>query len=180
MVVVAAILAVILVLSTSFLVVRTKISKVKEEQRVLARALQNYQMDYSNMPTEQRGLDALTAPTAYLASIPADPFSRDQVTRTYLYFTPDGIGRSYAIVSAGPDGRFDVLPYLNQARIASGRSALSAQSGGGSAAAALPPEAAPIDTSSPNWFEDFLVEYTYDPTNGTYSSGDIVTRVVNY
>jgi type II secretory pathway pseudopilin PulG len=173
-VVVTAILAAILILSTHFVIIRTKLSRVKEEQRVLARALQNYQMDYSFLPPEESGLKALTAPTAYLASVPTDPFSREKGDRSYFYFSPDGSGHSYAIVSAGPDGLLDVNRFL-------GRIGEETDSGQ-PAATAAPSPGSPAPASGPQegWFQDYLVSCTYDPTNGTTSAGDIVTLISDY
>lgn len=173
-VVVTAVLAILLVLSTNFLVVRTKVSRVKEEQRVLVRALQNYQMDYANLPRESSGLEALVAPTAYLASLPRDPFRSSEPNTAYFYFSPDGEGRSYAVVSAGPDGKLDAMLFLNQARLPRGQGGetTSGPAGaGGEGSSAL---------AGGNWFDEYLARYTYDPTNGTVSSGDIISVVVNY
>jgi len=181
-VVVAAVLAVLLVLSTNFLVVRTKVSRVKEEQRVLVRALQNYQMDYSNLPTESAGLEALVAPTAYLASVPHDPFQRSEPDAAYFYFSPDGIGRSYAIVSAGPDGKLDVLQFLSWARGTQPRAAPGSEFGDSRMAENESDTAGqdPIPLSpETDWFHEYMARYTYDPTNGTVSSGDIISVVVN-
>lgn len=182
-IVVAALLAVLLVISTNFLIVRTKISRVKEEQRVLVRALQNYQMDYSNLPGESVGLKALVAPTAYLASVPQDPFQTRGPAKQYFYFSPDGTGRTYAVVSAGPDGKLDVLPFLNNARVH--QASTGAPPAGPSTASAgstgQPSGKHPATVSlGEGWFDDYLAHYTYDPTNGTVSAGDIVTVIVNY
>lgn len=160
---VTAILAVLFILSTQYLLVRTKVSRVHEEHRVLARALQNYQMDYNNMPSDRVGLRSLMAPTAYLANIPADPFS-GPAHEAYLYINPDGENKLYVIVSAGPDGRLDALNYLPASR--GGRATQDPNSGSASNPTA--------------WFSAFLVNCSYDPTNGTASQGDIVTLVPNY
>lgn len=178
-VVVTAVLAVLLVLSTNFLVVRTKVSRVKEEQRVLVRALQNYQMDYANLPRESSGLEALVAPTAYLASLPRDPFRSSEPDTAYFYFSPDGAGRSYAVVSAGPDGKLDAMMYLNQARPARGQGGKTTNAAPAGAGGSGGDDGSNVPAGV-HWFDDYLARYTYDPTNGTVSSGDIISVVVNY
>lgn len=169
-VLVTALLAVFFVLSTQFLVIRTKVSRVREEHRVLARALQNYQMDYNNLPSETNGLESLTAPTAYLARVPSDPFS-DHEQQTYLYLNPDGNNQVYILVSAGPDKQLRIAPFLARGRMAS-----RAQGTANSATAATEQQSPVID----DWFDTYRLHYTYDPTNGAASAGDIITVITNY
>jgi type II secretory pathway pseudopilin PulG len=172
-VLVTALLAILFVLSTQFLIVRTKVSRVREEHRVLARALQNYQMDYNNLPSETNGLESLTAPTAYLARVPSDPFS-GQEQHAYLYINPDGKNRVYILVSAGPDMQLSIAPFLAHARSAS--RVQSAADAAGTPAAGIDPAPMTMD----DWFNAYRLHHTYDPTNGLVSAGDIITVITNY
>lgn len=173
-VLVTALLAVFFVLSTQFLIIRTKVSRVREEHRVLARALQNYQMDYNNLPSETNGLESLTAPTAYLARVPSDPFSGPQ-QHTYLYLNPDGKNLVYILVSAGPDGQLNIAPFL-----ARGRTSSHLQGMGDPASAGTVSGTERTPQLLDDWFDTYRLQYTYDPTNGAVSAGDIITVVTNY
>jgi prepilin-type N-terminal cleavage/methylation domain-containing protein len=155
---VALILSLIFIYSSHHLIITTKISRVKEEHKVLARALQNYQMDYNDYPNNAEGLKALSAPTAYLASLPSDPFLPG-ANHTYAYYYEPGYPYNYILISAGPDGDLDFYDYyLN---------ALNAPAGDG--AAPQPSQQAE------NALQEFLRTRVYDPTNGLNSDGDIVT-----
>lgn len=107
---VVATIAVILVglglYSTQSLINRTKVSRVQEEQRAISRALQNYMLDYTTLPPSKTGLRSLTRPTAYLGSVPRDPFQGEQ--GGYLYLMPDSHEVAALIISPGPDGDFDL------------------------------------------------------------------------
>ncbi|MCB2154647.1 type II secretion system protein GspG [bacterium] len=104
---VAAVLAALAIFSTGTLVMRTKYSRVQEDHRVLTRALENYMMDYSNLPDSTGGLDSLERPTAYMAQIPGDPFHRGEKAN-YQYMRLDIPGIAFVLVSTGPDGDYDI------------------------------------------------------------------------
>jgi type II secretory pathway pseudopilin PulG len=145
--------------SIHHLVVRTKLSRVQEEHKVLTRALQNYQMDYMDYPNNQQGLTALNNPTAYLASLPRDPFAGGP-SKIYYYRHHPGGGYNYIIVSAGPDGDIDFLDYLAQV------SQLTPTASQGRS------ESDP--TLIDALFSKYLTTKTYDPTNGLNSDGDVI------
>lgn len=107
---ISIVLIVLAVISTQNLVVRTKVSRVREDQRIVARALQNYSMDHAVLPPPAAGLRSLVQPTAYLGSLPRDPFQGD--TGTYLYLSTGTTSMASVIVSPGPDGDFDIPPGL--------------------------------------------------------------------
>lgn len=107
---IAIVLVGLAVFSTGSLVMRTKVSKVQEEHRVVARALQNYQLDYADFPGVRQGLASLVRPTAYLASLPDDPFQDNG--GTYLYLQPQLHDTGAFLISPGPDGDFDLPPEL--------------------------------------------------------------------
>jgi type II secretory pathway pseudopilin PulG len=89
---------------------RAKVMKVAEEQALLARALENYRVDYRSYPPPAEQLNALLAPTAYVATLPSDPFSERDEAPSYRYFHQPGGGFAWAVVSPGPDGEFDFIP----------------------------------------------------------------------
>lgn len=110
-VIIALMIGTIFVLSTRDLYVRAKVMKAREEQSLLARALSNYRVDYRRYPSGERALaQQLVAPTAYVASMPSDPFANDRADPQYLYFASPGGGFGWAIVSPGPDGKLDFRP----------------------------------------------------------------------
>ena len=154
---VTLILTGIFIYSSRHLIITTKLSRVKEEHKVLSRALQNYQMDYNDYPNNTVGLKALNAPTAYLASLPSDPFLSDG-NRTYVYYYEPGYPYNYVLISAGPDGDLDFYEYY--------LSAVSSPAGEG---------ATPQPQPAENALKDFLKTRAYDPTNGLNSDGDIIT-----
>ena len=82
-----------------------KVLKVREEHAMLQRALENYRLDYADFPGNDRRLAALDSPTAYVASLPPDPFQ--QGARSYYYIHRPGGGYDSALISPGPDSRLD-------------------------------------------------------------------------
>jgi prepilin-type N-terminal cleavage/methylation domain-containing protein len=148
-VVIIAILALGAFVSSLYVATFTKVAKVKDEQRTLVRALSNYELDYSTLPDTRSGLHVLNAPTAYLVSLPKDPFAPDR--ETYLYVANPANDFRYMIISPGPDGRYDLDPNSLDSSIA--------------AVSVNPQEVAD--------FESYCRTRTYDPTNGIKSEGDI-------
>jgi prepilin-type N-terminal cleavage/methylation domain-containing protein len=135
--------------SSRYLVVNSKVARVKEEEKTLMRALSNYEIDYSALPDSALGLRALNAPTAYLASLPRDPFSPER--STYRYVANPFSEFRYLLVSPGPDGEYDLDP---------------AAFGGAMGVVHTDPRSAAD-------FEAYCRRHAYDPTNGVDSSGDI-------
>jgi len=178
-VIIAVVLASVAVISTQSLLVRTKVSRVQQDQRTIARAIQNYIMDYSALPAPSQGLESLTQPTVYLGAVPRDPFQREG---TYLYLNPGSREFASIIISPGPDGRFDVPPEL--LRFASVHSIDSRRPGLPAAMKAYPGGETGTDENSipPTMTEaeaailsTYLRLGQYDPAKGT--DGDIITIV---
>lgn len=161
---VVSILAVLFTVSSQHFIINTKVSRVKEEHRILARALQNYQIDYNSYPSTLRGLRALTAPTTYLVHVPEDPFSGLN-QHSYIYLAKPRDGVEWLIVSAGPDGDIDLRDYLSPA-------SESLTNDSGSAASSTGGQIVPL---SPEVFQKYVATKCYDPTNGTRSDGDLIT-----
>jgi type II secretory pathway pseudopilin PulG len=160
--VVGAILTVFFIYSAQYLTVSTRVSRVEHEHRVLSRALQNYEADYSTFPDMKAGLHALYGPIAYMVRIPPDPFS-GRSEREYAYVSfPGGSKIRWILISLGPDHDSDVIGALSL----------------GSAEKSL--GIGPFDdrantlSLSTEQIESVLARHTYDPTNGLVSGGDIV------
>lgn len=160
--VIAAILTALFVYFSGHFIVTTRVSRVKEEHRVLARALQNYEADYGVFPETQPGLHALYGPIAYMVRVPPDPFS-DHESEEYAYVSSPGEGYRWLIVSRGPDGDSDLLTVLKRSRQ---KGALMLSN------SADDPNTLSLPTKQ---LKTLLLLSAYDPTNGLVSSGDIVT-----
>lgn len=102
---IAAILAGLAYFAMTNLVHRTKYSRVVEEHRLIARALQNYSLDFAAIPAASQGFSPLLRPTVYLGSLPRDPFQTGP-NSSYLYVVPNSPEIAAVIISPGPDGRF--------------------------------------------------------------------------
>lgn len=153
---VTMILSLIFIYSSKHLIVRTKMERVKEEHRVLTRALQNYHMDYNDYPSR---LGALNTPTTYLSSLPSDPFLGSKYN-SYEYIYHPTEGYTYIIISAGPDGDKDLDEMLNNYMQLAG-----SQDGPAYSRRQL------VQMLIPH----YLANKVYDPTNGSVSDGDLVT-----
>jgi prepilin-type N-terminal cleavage/methylation domain-containing protein len=86
LIVIAIILILIAIALPNFLEaqIRARVTKVKSELRSIHLAMDSYYLDWGIYPAEherdtrfrlQRGLEWLTSPNAYIASLPEDPFS---------------------------------------------------------------------------------------------------------
>lgn len=164
MLTVAAILTALFIYSAQYFVVKTRVSRVKEEMRVLSRALQNYEADHGVFPESgsSRGLHRLEGPIAYMVRVPSDPFKGAGRSMEYAYIGLPNDERRWLIVSCGPDGDSDVLRALT----------LSYKN---SATGVLSEDDLDTLTISSEQVDAVLSLTTYDPTNGLRSSGDIVT-----
>lgn len=159
---VTLILSLIFIFSTKQLVIKTKTERVKEEHRVLSRAIQNYRMDYNEYPME---LYSLSAPTAYLSSIPNDPFLSKYPNKTYIYFKQPADKFQFIIISVGPDGDFDMDDLIRDYQQLAGTSDEDSD------------EEDSRDELMETLLPLYLISKTYDPTNGAVSDGDIITFV---
>lgn len=155
-----AILAAVLVISSTQVMVNTRVSRVKQEQNTLANACRRFRMDYQNLPN---GLELLSANARYIEKAPSDPFLPDAKT-PYVYYTypniPGEQQRFAIIVSRGPDGDVDFSPNI------------AASAGAGSGGGIAGPD---VDSAEfRNRLSNFITSSSYDPTNGARSGGDII------
>lgn len=177
------VLALLAFISSRSLVERTRVSRVREEHRLLARALQNYNVDYAEFPDRQAGLNVLLRPTAYLGELPHDPFQDD--AGTYVYLRISGSEGGCVLISPGPDGDFDLPAELwaladtrqvDAARLPAG---LRMAGSAGSLARLAPEPSSPSGGTAPVTEAQLAVLRTYirlaqyDPDKGP--DGDIVT-----
>jgi prepilin-type N-terminal cleavage/methylation domain-containing protein len=161
--------------------VRAKVSRAKNDMRVMAGALEQYHADNNGYPDVFTRMMAITTPVQYLSQVPRDIFRIQQATgpgfgrqRYYRYGAmPLDHPSRYALASNGPDTDIDTYS--------------SANAGGGSDASDA--DNFEVDSQalrfypgySPALFSDSGVvvndtnfKYVeYDPTNGSVSNGDI-------
>lgn len=136
----------------------TKILETKRDSRPLEKALDAYRRDHGSYPG---ALGELTTPVAYLQRWPADRCAAvDPETRrrTSLVYAPLNrrspanrvVYDAFALISVGPDRVPDIVPERD-----------------------LPPDV-PLTREEA---ERRLAALTYDPSNGSMSTGDVVLQI---
>lgn len=142
--------------------VRSKVSRVRSDQRSMATGIEAYFVDNNKYPPSTTDADksvmkfgpgekvvpsfqggALTTPIAYITSLFPDAFAAPK-PQTFGYYskTTDSDKTGWVLFSTGPDKKFDLEWEL-------------------------------YDPSKPQPSPE-LLRFFYDPTNGTVSGGDIV------
>lgn len=161
-----AILAVIAVPNFLEAQTRAKVSRSKSDLRSIATGLESYRVDYNrfrkvlltqDLPSR---LQHLTTPVAYLTSIPEDPFWKLDST-TFHGSSPLYVYASGNLYGGGAHV-FDTTEAVASIYSLAGRGPDSDLDGGGYCVGH------PLALSS-----GLAIRTTYDPTNGTISSGDI-------
>lgn len=158
--VVFALLAAMFILSSKFALVKTRMSRVMQEQKMVAQAIGQFNADRGFVPSDQQGLNQLVRPYTYITQVPIDPF-RETVNRreSYRYYSNISTDVKAFIISAGPDATYDLPPVLDAVRV---------QRSFGVPNLRREPLLRPFEV------RQVLVEFAYDPTNGTISAGDII------
>jgi type II secretory pathway pseudopilin PulG len=155
----------------------TKVSRVQEDHRAIARALSNYLIDHGAAPPALRFLQGTNQ---YMTYAPRDPFQGS--AGSYLYISSPSPELPSLLISPGPDGMFNVpvelLRFADSSMLApSFRNQLS--SGPGAAAMRLAgrsrEEARFVTDSDLAILSTYLYLGAYDRTKG--SGGDIITLV---
>lgn len=157
--------------------VRSKVSRVKNDHRTIATALESYSVDHNNnypwvnqnpgwgIPPGPRP-GGLTSPIAYMTSVPPDPFG-GKVQADDIY-APYNQTKEYWY---GTKAYFDAHSWIWNVATGPGQSPLAKwglQSKGPDLHWAVnPPPPGVLEVDSP-W------DWAYDPTNGTISRGNIV------
>lgn len=161
------VLAGLFILSSREVLSKTRVARVRQEQKVLAGALYDYQAEMNDFPTEKQGLADLLVSGRYVSSIPKDPFSKqDKPGYQYYRLPTTGAGRPMVtlLISVGPDG----VPDFDPLRLFLDGSGFSAVNG----------DSADTNFVYPaNLIDLGLTLSQYDPTNGIHSRGDIIIRI---
>jgi type II secretion system protein G len=170
--------------------VRSKVSRVKEDMRSMAVAMESYSTDYSHYPPDSSGLfwlhgvplatvgqmivlHVLTTPMAYMTSIPADVFRRGgttggqpDVARQFVYYGPEDTYLSEVGILGQPGWAVPYMPHRYEWALES-----------------LGPDLINNSGTALRWSMQAVVERIstdnvpgsiYDATNGTMSRGDII------
>jgi type II secretory pathway pseudopilin PulG len=149
------ILAIIFVFSSQSAMVKTKLSRVYQEQNMLARALNMYEADNARVPLDKQAWKALDI------NVPSDPFNKDQTDSKYKYLSRLSNRYKWVVVSVGPDGVSDLARALEELK--STQPTLSGSQGEESV------------LLKDHQADRLIREHRYDPTNGSVSAGDIIT-----
>lgn len=175
---VIAILAAIAVPNFLEAQVRSKVSRAKSDMRTLTLGIESYRIDTNKYPPDfQFGvvpfidrLSAMTTPISYVSSLPRDPFAERGRVLEYVasrgvngYGPENDLNQLYFPLTYDyanriqPDGTFeDFGTWINITRVPN--TALWAMRSAG-------PDLTPTYLGTP--------EASYDPTNGTVSTGNI-------
>lgn len=162
-----SILAIMFFFSSSHAIIKTKLSRALQEEKIIANALRSYEVDNYDIPTEEQGLGKLeSGPLKYLTQLPLDPFTLGSSSpKSYVYVCDVTTMERCMIVSVGPDGDLDIDKVVGDLkRKSEGSMHLSA---------ATWPFRKVLMT--PEEIKAFVAQYSYDPTNGSMSNGDIIT-----
>jgi hypothetical protein len=152
---------------------RAYVSRARADMRSLATAIEVYSVDYEVYPPWTQSayrIDwyssvaapsfdtraSITTPVSYIQSLPRDPFSPDKANRdTFAYWSCD---TGWLLWSRGPDKDFDIYhPDLEATAL------ITSTTQEGTTLTLLDKTAA----------EAYLLDVTYDPTNGIESDGDV-------
>lgn len=169
---IGAILVTLAVISTQSLVNRTKASRVLEEHRLVAQALQNYATDHQDLPTAEQGL-VLLEQRGYLSVLPTDPFRK---AHTYVYLNFGSRDYPPLLVSPGPDGRLNLPRELH--RFASLTSDAPAMRVGAAMQGGAPASDSTILSLTPREsriLDNYMANFAYDGVNT--QGRDIITPV---
>jgi prepilin-type N-terminal cleavage/methylation domain-containing protein len=152
--------------------VRAKVSRAKSELKTLQTAVESYYVDENSYPIYSAtnfynlGLVRLTTPIPYIASVPLDPFKfrgtwygGNGAAGWYWGYTnasgtPAPQPNAYIMWSNGPDIYNQLPGFMTRADIEADKDCRAV-------------------LQQPTWWGFIGGSYTYDPSNGTVSYGDI-------
>jgi type II secretory pathway pseudopilin PulG len=161
-------LAVMFFFSSNMAITKTKLARVIQDQKSLVNALVSYEGEYFEWPTDAQGLAAVVhSPLSMLSQIPNDPFAKPTTNlrkQQYGYYADlSPTLYRWILVSVGPDGTADLDRALMRMRKQMSRGA------------AAKPTGERLILMSDKDAHDFIASYTYDPTNGAFSKGNVIT-----
>jgi type II secretory pathway pseudopilin PulG len=158
-----SIMAVMFFISSNLAITKAKLASFSMDTKTLSKALASYEGEYFNVPTEDQGLEAvMRSPVSFLTQMPKDPFTPNGGPLEYGYYTDLSSKVRCILVSVGPDQVADVDRALTE---------LDNRSGSGRAAKVMGRALRMSDKEA----QDFIAKYSYDPTNGADSKGDVIT-----
>lgn len=158
-----SILTLLFVATSQQVMVKTRAARVAADMRMLSDQVALYFTYMQDIPNDNQGLNKALNPIRPGEMIPPnDPFSRNpQLNEQYAYYSKISPNHRWVIISRGPDGVLDSGPIIELRKNSGG----NLSSGGKTVPPMTVSEA-----------EDFIVRYSYDPTNGIISAGDIIQR----
>lgn len=152
-----AILTLLFVVSSQQAMVKTRSARVLNDERVISDQLLYYlTISGGGIPTDNQGLNKAYNPY----KVPTDPFSGDAAFAKYAYYSQISPTHRWVIISRGPDGKLDLAPIIEEKKKQSG-----------TLSSASDHQTPPMTSEEA---DRFIIENTYDPTNGTISRGDII------
>jgi prepilin-type N-terminal cleavage/methylation domain-containing protein len=188
---------------------RSKVSRAKGEQNMLATGLEAYFIDANVYPSPGRGEfyppeagdgtagyaagndgglvpEALTTPVSYITAVPRDPFKKNG-RGYYEYGGGPGIsgGGGAATINQATLNFSGIWPASGWIVTSYGPDVVDGNTGAGTGAGDLREESAWSDSYSRSAPDNMLCDngnplntsgFTYDPTNGTTSAGDVWRR----
>lgn len=187
---------------------RSKVSRAKGEQNMLATGLEAYFIDANVYPSPGRGDPfyapesrdgagtyagdggivpyALTTPVSYITTVPRDPFKKNG-RGFYEYGGGPGVsgGGGRATIDLVNNNFSGIWPPSGWIVTSYGPDVVDGNIGAGTGAQDLREESAWIDSYSMSAPDNMLCDnahplstsgFTYDPTNGTTSAGDVWRR----
>ncbi len=155
-----SILTLLFVVSSQQAMVKTRSARVLNDERVISDQVLYY-VTITGVPLQDnQGLNKAFNPyRAGEKEVPLDPFSSG-TPQKYAYYSQISPTHRWVIISRGPDGKLDLAPIIDERKKQSGNlSSVSDRQ--------FPP-------MTSEEAERFIIENTYDPTNGTISHGDII------
>ena len=163
--------------------VRAKVSRAKNDLRVLSLGLEQYAVDYSKYPDIFTRLTSVTTPVSYISTLPKDIFRIQNATQSggpgwrqntmrYGAMPIDSASR-YAITSNGPDTDIDTYSSTNPGGGADTENTTNWEPDN-QALRLYPGYSEALFSGTGATVNAALFKYIqYDPTNGTVSDGDI-------
>lgn len=156
-----SILTLLFVVSSQQAMVKTRSARAASDQRVISDQILYYVTNTGVIPPDNQGLYKVYNPyKPGEKEVPLDPFSRNpHIREQYVYHSQISPVHRWVIISRGPDGKCDFGQLIEERKKQNGNLSSGAQK-------------SPLMTSEEA--DRFIIENSYDPTNGTVSAGDII------
>ncbi|OPZ07018.1 MAG: hypothetical protein BWZ08_02131 [candidate division BRC1 bacterium ADurb.BinA292] len=160
-----SVLAVIFVFSSKHAMVKTRLSATIQTQRNFSSEFEAFRAYTGRLPGETTWVRELSQPAGGGHYVPDDPFVPDGAEeRKFEFYKDIGPATAWVLVSVGPDGDSDLKEAIRQIRSEDHPTLVSAESAGF-------PMGGPLTARE---LRELVERYSYDPTNGTISDGDVI------